>query len=78
MDKDSKDSILFISSSRGRYLLAQALRIAIKELSTVEPNYMKEVSNIEDMEYMLNSDFLSQSNIMVAVAEEYKNGKENS
>tara|TARA_R110000824_G_scaffold381698_1_gene574563 strand:- start:610 stop:729 length:120 start_codon:yes stop_codon:yes gene_type:complete len=39
---------------------------------------MKEVSNIEDMEYMLNSDFLSQSNIMVAVAEEYKNGKENS
>lgn len=78
LSKDGADVLVFITSSRGRFVLAQALRIAIRELNSVEPDYMKEVSNIEDMEYMLKSEFLSQSNNMVAVAEEYKNSKENS
>ena len=77
LSKDGADVLVFLTSNRGRFVLAQALRIAIKELDNVEPDYMKEVSNIEDMKYMLHSDFLSQSNNMVAVAEEYKNSKEN-
>ena len=58
LSKDGADVLVFITSQRGRYLLAQALRLAIEELDSVGPDYMKEVSNIEDMKYMLQSDFL--------------------
>ena len=72
LSKDCADVLVFITSQRGRYLLAQALRLAIEELDSVGPDYMKEVSNIEDMKYMLHSDFLSHSNKMVALAEDYR------
>ena len=64
--------LVFLTSQRGRYILAQALRLAIKELDSEPVEAMKEVSNMEDMKYMLHSDFLSQSNEMVALAEEYR------
>ena len=46
----------FINSNRGHYILAQALVIAIKELSKVE-GAMQEVSNISDMQYLLDNYF---------------------
>jgi len=46
----------FINSNRGHYILAQALVIAIKELDKVE-GAMKEVSNMEDMQYLLDNYF---------------------
>lgn len=72
LSKDGADVLVFLTSQRGRYILAQALRLAIKELDSEPVEAMKEVSNMEDMKYMLHSDFLSQSNEMVALAEEYR------
>ena len=46
----------FINSNRGHYILAQGLVIAIKELDKVE-GAMKEVSNMEDMQYLLDNYF---------------------
>ena len=46
----------FINSNRGHYILAQALVIAIKELDKVD-GAMKEVSNISDMQYLLDNYF---------------------
>tara|TARA_Y100000310_G_scaffold34266_1_gene32423 strand:- start:1813 stop:2016 length:204 start_codon:yes stop_codon:yes gene_type:complete len=43
----------FASSIRGKYIVAQALHYAIRELEKVE-GAMKEVSNIEDMKYLRN------------------------
>ena len=46
----------FINSNSGHFILAQALVIAIKELDKVE-GAMKEVSNISDMQYLLDNYF---------------------
>jgi len=46
----------FINSHRGHYILAQALVIAMKELNNVE-GAMKEISNIADMQYLLDNYF---------------------
>jgi hypothetical protein len=46
----------FVNSNRGQYILAQALVIAIKELDKI-PGAMKEVSNISDMQYLLDNYF---------------------
>ena len=46
----------FINSNRGHYILTQALMIAIRELSKVE-GAMQEVSNISDMQYLLDNYF---------------------
>tara|TARA_Y100000296_G_C5019958_1_gene179353 strand:- start:51 stop:290 length:240 start_codon:yes stop_codon:yes gene_type:complete len=46
----------FINSNRGHYILAQALFIAMNELNKVE-GVMKEVSNIADMQYLLDNYF---------------------
>lgn len=46
----------FINSNRGHFILAQALVIAIKELDKVE-GAMKEVSNISDMQFLLDNYF---------------------
>ena len=53
MDKTSKheQAIGFLNSMRGRYIMAQALSIAIKTMSAV-PSLHTEVSNIADMEYI--------------------------
>lgn len=41
-----------LQSIRGRYILSQALHYAIRDLKRVEPDYMQEKSNIEDMEIL--------------------------
>ena len=46
----------FINSNRGHFILAQALVIAIKELDKVD-GAMKEVSNISDMQFLLDHYF---------------------
>jgi len=46
----------FINSNRGHYILAQALVIAMRELNNVE-GAMKEISNIADMQYLLDNYF---------------------
>ena len=43
-------------SMRDQYIMAQALTVAIRELDKV-PGAMKEVSNILDMRYLLESQF---------------------
>ena len=51
-------------SMREKYILAQALTIAIKELESVEPPVMRELSNIADMRDMLGSNLLEPFNGM--------------
>jgi hypothetical protein len=42
----------FATSMRGQYILSQALCLAIDKLNEVEPEHMRESSNISDMEYL--------------------------
>ena len=51
-------------SMREKYILAQALTIAIKELESLEPPVMRELSNIADMRDMLGSHLLEPFNGM--------------
>jgi len=41
----------FLSTMRGRYIIAQALYYGIKALESVTPDVMQEKSNIEDMKF---------------------------
>ena len=51
--KTSKDeAIEFFLSTRGQYIMAQALHYAIKSLESVEPEIMQEKSNIDDMKFL--------------------------
>ena len=51
-----KDETTLTLTMRERYILAQALILGINELEKV-PVAMKEVSNIMDMEYLLEHQF---------------------
>ena len=42
----------FATSMRGQYILSQALCLAIEKMKEVEPEHMRETSNISDMEYL--------------------------
>jgi len=50
-------AIEFLSSFRGEYIVGQALAVAIKTMSAVEPEYRREVSNIADMQFLLDNLF---------------------
>jgi hypothetical protein len=56
MTDDEKRAWKFALSMRGQYILAQALSVAIETMSKV-PHPHTEVSNIEDMKYILESLF---------------------
>jgi hypothetical protein len=45
--------VIIDGSIREKYILAQALTIAIKQLEAVEPRVMRELSNIADMRAIL-------------------------
>ena len=61
----SKEKEMKIEGSmREKYILAQALTIAIKELESVEPPVMRELSNIADMRDILGSTLLEPFNGM--------------
>ena len=53
----SDKAIKFLVSDRGKYIMAQALYYGIKELEAVEPAYMRENSNIEDMKFIRDEMF---------------------
>jgi len=42
----------FMASHRGRYIISQALNKAIEVMEAVEPEVMREVSNINDMKFL--------------------------
>ena len=51
--KGSKAEALdFFFSTRGNYIMAQALHYAIEALESVEPKVMRELSNIADMKFL--------------------------
>ena len=51
--KPSRDeAVEFFLSTRGQYIMAQALYYAVKALESVEPAVMRENSNIEDMRFL--------------------------
>jgi hypothetical protein len=49
---EMREAINFLMSLRGRYILSQAIHLAVSQLETVVPEHMQEVSNIEDMKYI--------------------------
>ena len=56
LSKNHKEGNEFIDSKRGRYIMAQALNIAIRYLKA-KPYQLREMSNIEDMEFIRNTLF---------------------
>ncbi len=48
---DHDNAMRFLNSRRGRYIMAQALTVAIDTLDSVE-GVRKEASNIEDMKFL--------------------------
>jgi hypothetical protein len=53
---DTEMAVKMVNSPRGEYILGQALWYAIRELSKVE-SPCKEVSNIADMEFLMENLF---------------------
>ena len=47
-----QEAIEFLGSMRGQYIMGQALQLAINALESVEPEVMRERSNIKDMEFL--------------------------
>ncbi len=56
MDKKEMAAELF-NSWRGQYIISQALYKAIQVMEKVEPDYMRELSNIEDMKLIMEQLF---------------------
>lgn len=52
----TNEAIIFLNSMWGRYIISQALEIAIKQLEDV-PSPYREVSNINDMQYLRSNLF---------------------
>lgn len=52
----TNEAIIFLNSMRGRYIISQALEVAIKQLEDV-PSPYREVSNINDMQYLRSNLF---------------------
>jgi hypothetical protein len=50
------EAILFVNSMRGKYIISQALEVAIKQMEAV-PSPYTEVSNIADMKYLRSNFF---------------------
>jgi len=53
LEVPAMDARVFQASNRGKFIQAQALHYAIQKLSEVE-GAMREVSNIADMQYLLD------------------------
>jgi hypothetical protein len=72
------EALQFALGIRGRYIIAQALKYGIEELSKV-PSPYKEVSNIADMQYLKDTLFIfpdvmfDQSEELLKAIEEVSN-----
>ena len=53
----TSQGIEFLTSIRGRYIIAQALYYGVKALESVEPEVYQEKSNIEDMKFLQETVF---------------------
>ena len=56
MVTETEDAVVFLSSMRGRLMMARALHYGIEELSKVEGVH-REVSDIADMQYLKDNLF---------------------
>ena len=52
-----KEGLQFLASLRGQLIMAQALYVAIDAMEKVEPEYMREESNIADMKFLQENVF---------------------
>ena len=52
-----QEAIEFLGSVRGQYIMGQALQLAIESLESVEPEVMREISNISDMKFIRDNLF---------------------
>ena len=52
-----QEAIEFLGSMRGQYIMGQALQLAIESLESVEPEVMREISNISDMKFIRDNLF---------------------
>ena len=59
---EEKRAVAFVNSMRGKYIIGQALHIAIGELEKVEPPH-REQSNIDDMIYLRDNLFPTFSQV---------------
>jgi len=73
--KKPEEVIEFASSLRGQYIIGQALWYGIRELKKVKPQ-RRELSNIRDMEYLMNNLFNLFSTVKEA-EKEFKKKKLN-
>lgn len=61
-----EDAVSFFQSHRGQYIVGQALFVAIEAMEAVEPDYMREVSNIADMRFLMEKLFPMYSAVAAA------------
>jgi len=71
----NQEAVEWIGSTRGRFVLVQALQAGIKELGSVRPRFLREANNIRDMEVLLRSDFLRESVEYVNISKEFQKNK---
>jgi len=57
MTDDTTKAMEFLNTHRGQYIMGQALAIAINALESVEPEVMREQSNISDMKFLMENLF---------------------
>ena len=70
------DAMRFLSSVRGRYIVAQAFYFAIKELESVEPEVNQQKSNISDMKYLRDELFNFPDELFTPQEEYFNERKE--
>jgi hypothetical protein len=69
---ETEKAIEFVNSDRGRYIVSQALSIAIRQMKQVKPPH-REPSNISDMEYLHKNLFpIYQPEIMEMTPAKFK------
>ena len=54
---NKEQALEFLGSMRGQYIMGQALQLAIESLESVEPEVMRELSNISDMKLIRDNLF---------------------
>jgi hypothetical protein len=79
MKRDAEAAaVKFLSSMRGQFIMSQALHYGIEAMEAVEPEYLREYSNIEDMKYLKDTLFSFYSpTIVLPHPHEIENEEEN-
>ena len=67
-----QEAIEFLGSMRGQYIMGQALQLAIESLESVEPEVMREFSNISDMKF-IRDNLVSMGASVTAMKKEMTN-----